>query len=579
MATTNLTPEERRIVEVVKAELLAATTDVSAAPLASAAQVQALAALSADNQLMRLTVNALLSNLAEKSGLIQFEGVKAPAKTLSSAAVVAAASLSYSFSVYLNPATNKFYIERRNKDSSVRGAVVSCHSSWTQGQSETVTSDIFNMDYYGTHASGGVTPYAERIYADADGRLYVYANSRLNSAIPHDARIGDGIFIRIDSADNKLKAGNATKNYLTIGPHAVTDISRNSGGDGIIIVDQGKVTFGANVTLGHDTSLQNVKLRVDPNTGMFFAECVDTSRFGQLAPLTTGGWNTMGSSNTFASNITIGDRSRLNAEVVSYSNSGLLSIRHVIDASDYSGMEHLNLGGYNVIGSNNTLASNIEILDNAFIGENVIICADAWIGDSTFISDSVCIDESVILPAGVHLCVEGGVLKMYGAHRLLGHGLVPYIFRNTTKHNHVGRYYHGADIAGWNLLGCDRIIRIKDSVVEFAQTARCEYGAYSIKKGINAKLSDDLFSPSPYVLVPVTKDNSISWGKKSLRIWRTDKFGEHYRMLNLRFAIGFAWPGLRSTKEVMQRLMTPLFEFSVRLTPNKEAGYVLTYSR
>ena len=385
-----LTPEQRQIVEAVKAELLAGTSDLSKAPIASASQAQALAAISADNQLMRLTIDALLNNLALNSGLIQFAGIKAPAKALNSASVVAVASQSYSFSVFLNPSTNKFYIERRNKDGVGPGAVVSCHSRWSGGQSDSVSSDVYDMEYYGTPAST-VTPYAGRIYSDAAGHIYVYAANKLTSAIPHDSEIGAGILIRIDSADNKLKAGTAAKTYLTIGPHAVTDISRTGDGDGVIIVDQGKLTFGANVTLGQGSSMKNATVDVDKTTGVLKITNADQTKFGDLQHLTVGSYNTIGSGNLIQSNVNLSDRAALNAHVVSYAANGLLSIRHVIDGSAYSGMEHLNMGGYNVMGSNNKLASNINIGDNASIGARAAIGANVKIN----IADSnVCIAEN-----------------------------------------------------------------------------------------------------------------------------------------------------------------------------------------
>lgn len=309
-----LTPEQRQIVEAVKAELLAGTSDLSKAPIASASQAQAIAAISADNQLMRLTIDALLNNLALNSGLIQFAGIKAPAKALNSASVVAVASQSYSFSVFLNPSTNKFYIERRNKDGVGPGAVVSCHARWSGGQSDSVSSDVYDMEYYGTPTST-VTPYAGRIYYDAAGHIYVYAANKLTSAIPHDSEIGAGILIRIDSADNKLRAGTAAKTYLTIGPHAVTDISRTGDGDGVIIVDQGKLTFGANVTLGQGSSMKNATVDVDKTTGVLKITNADQTTFGDLQHLTVGSYNTIGSGNKLLSGITIGDNASIGNKV------------------------------------------------------------------------------------------------------------------------------------------------------------------------------------------------------------------------------------------------------------------------
>lgn len=203
--------------------------------------------------------------------------------------------------------------------------------------------------------------------------------AELNAVLAKLSKVADGMGLRINPSTNKLELGTVDKSYLTIGPNATVETSQaaDGSGNGVITVGQGSLTVGAGCRL------ENVRLKINKQTGMFTLECVDESTFGQLAPLTTGAWNTMGSSNSIASNVTLSDRATLNASVISYSATGLMSLRHVVDTSDYSGMEHLNIGGYNVIGSNNTLASNIKIGDNVEIGAGSSIGSGAKIGDNT----------------------------------------------------------------------------------------------------------------------------------------------------------------------------------------------------
>lgn len=280
------------------------------------------------------SMKADIGNLKSGSGAmaIKFAGMKDPEITpLVATAPGNALTATFDCDVFYSPTLGQFYLEKREPDmlqvggAPIRGEVIACYASWPY------KSDGITMDYFGTKVNGKLVPFAERIYVDADGRLFT---------------------------------GHAQKLVSGVGT----------------------------------SSLDNIRAEVNASTGM-----LNISNASGTKSLSTGTGNFIGSDNVILSNATIWDRAQLNAFVYSYPNTGLLSIRHVVDDSAYSNMEHLSIGGCNVIGSNNTLASNINIGDGTLIGAGIHIGVPEEPGYITFIGQGVYIDEGASIDRNSHV--------------------------------------------------------------------------------------------------------------------------------------------------------------------------------
>ena len=284
-----------------------------------------------------------IADLARRCNVIKFGGIKAPEGSAVSPEFIYTLEGQYVHEVYYEPNNEQFYIQLRLEQSDL---AVAYYYKWIVPEGYTTKP----MEAYGYLKNGYCRPFIGGLYLDPEGRLFVGTEVGQLQLVTH---------ARIDS-NNMLSIGTLDKEYVSIGPNATMQTRQATDGSGnaVLTIGQGSFTFSANV------SLENVKLKVNKQTGILTV----TNSEG-VSAMSMGIYNTIGSNNIIQSNVNLSDRAALNASVISYPGTGLLSIRHVIDTSDYSGMEHLNIGGGNVIGSNNTLKSGIEIGDNVRLGD------------------------------------------------------------------------------------------------------------------------------------------------------------------------------------------------------------------
>ena len=433
-----------------------------------------------------------ISNLQGGSGAvaIKFAGIKEPEIFPLQSTIVLATNWRYE--VFFSLEHQTFYLEARWPDTFIigqeptRGEVVACFGSWPDCKPMSPFDSKLEMGYYGTVADGAIVPHENRIYVDKDGHLFVQNGNTLVSSI---------------------------------------------------------LPVGDNSTIGDNVALKNIHMEVDPSTGI-----LSVSNSKGVSSMTMGIYNTIGSSNLIQSNVTLSDRAALNAHVVSYAATGLLSIRHVIDGSAYSGMEHINMGGYNVIGSNNILKSGIRIGDNVNIPDNF---------DPANIQASASMISCQVIGEHVHII---------GAQPLIDAGYVPYLFRLTKKRNmwHFrdengeDDHAYGPDLKGWHLFGSAHAISIINNVLNFSLN---NHNAWDRPASGYSPNIGALIIPS----IDEDGRHKIGYGRAHIIYrWTNPKTGlpTSERMIRLRFAIAFARPGRESTAAVMDSLATPLVEFS-----------------
>ncbi len=155
--------------------------------------------------------------------------------------------------------------------------------------------------------------------------------------------------------------------------------------------------------------------------------------------------------------------------------------------------------------------------------------------------------------------VKDGKLHVVGAAKLLDDGFVPYLFRNVRKRNPFkdknrpeADQSYGPETKGWGVLGSMYSVRIENSIVEISQNARNEIGCMPK----NGYTSDPV-----YFAGNQGNEQTVGYGRSSVKLH--DANG-NYRLIRLRFAIGFAkpiYPGRR--KITPANLVTPLAEFTL----------------
>lgn len=427
-----------------------------------------------------------ISNLQGGSGAvaIKFAGIKEPEIFPLQSTIVLATNWRYD--VFFSLEHQTFYLEARWPDTFIigqeptRGEVVACFGSWPDCKPMSPFDSKLEMGYYGTVADGAIVPHENRIYVDKDGHLFVQNGNTLVSSI---------------------------------------------------------LPVGDNSTIGDNVALKNIHMEVDPSTGI-----LSVSNSKGVSSMTMGIYNTIGSSNLIQSNVTLSDRAALNAHVVSYAATGLLSIRHVIDGSAYSGMEHINMGGYNVMGSNNTFGSNIQIADKA------------------------------ILPANIGLLAIDGKIRVYGAEKLLAAGYVPYVFRRAKMSPQFKLQYKGEDVdsskqgdhysqrKGWRVYnGTYKSCRIVDGVLQFFYTKSIDNQGYAA-------------TPTVLVRPEVTFVNGkcnlrVPYGRRFINGGKTFDRRHGLRDLKIEYALAFGLPNDSRYRCITPAdMITPLMTFYAKFS-------------
>lgn len=162
--------------------------------------------------------------------------------------------------------------------------------------------------------------------------------------------------------------------------------------------------------------------------------------------------------------------------------------------------------------------------------------------------------------------IVDGQLFINGATQLIDKGYVPYLFRWTRKRNqfhHKQKYLKPGDedkrycrvSKGWHCFGSRFAIRLDRRQILFATGSHSEFN-----------LPNRSYSADPTNLVQGIKVlDQIGWGRSVISL--KDRFGK-YRMLRLRFAIGFAVPLLHGHKSMKPSYMlSNLAEFSLVFNP------------
>lgn len=438
-----------------------------------------------------------ISNLQGGSGAvaIKFAGIKEPEIFPLQSTIVLATNWRYD--VFFSLEHQTFYLEARWPDTFIigqeptRGEVVACFGSWPDCKPMPPFDSKLEMGYYGTVADGAIVPHENRIYVDKDGHLFVQNGNTLVSSI---------------------------------------------------------LPVGDNSTIGDNVALKNIHMEVDPSTGI-----LSVSNSKGVSSMTMGIYNTIGSSNLIQSNVTLSDRAALNAHVVSYAATGLLSIRHVIDGSAYSGMEHLNMGGYNVMGSNNKLASNINI------------------------GDKVTIENGAIFPANIGIVIVDGRVRVYGHEKLMAAGYVPYVFRKAKIRSMFNMTREGEPVngdrdgdrllqkKGWRSHGSYRAYRIIDSELYFSLDGKRFWSKPDESLGFSRD-AVDLVQPD----ISWEKgacELRVPYGRKYINGGKaSDAYYERgLRNLKIEYALAFGLPIDSAYRQVTPAdMITPLMTFTVR---------------
>lgn len=173
--------------------------------------------------------------------------------------------------------------------------------------------------------------------------------------------------------------------------------------------------------------------------------------------------------------------------------------------------------------------------------------------------------------AQIHVSVEDGQLKIYGAQSLITDGYVPYLFRLTRKRNQWNdkvALEAGAEPKkycdkrkGWNLYGSVYTLKISGSTVAISTNPKHYYSVEAV--GYSS-------APSDFVKTFVrSRDNvpCFGWGRSVVSLL-DPKNPKKHRMIRLRFAIGFAKKILPGRALITTaNLVSSLAEFSLIYNP------------
>lgn len=179
--------------------------------------------------------------------------------------------------------------------------------------------------------------------------------------------------------------------------------------------------------------------------------------------------------------------------------------------------------------------------------------------------------------AQIHLSIENGLLKIYGAQQLIADGYVPYLFRHTHKRNQWDDKIaldNGAEPKkycdkrkGWNLYGSVYTLKISNSIVKISTNAKCHY---------TIAAQDYSSEPSFFVKTFIrTRDNApcFGWGRSVVSLL-DPKNPKKHRMIRLRFAVGFAKKILPGRSLITTaNLVSSLAEFSLIYNPAKKTWH------
>ena len=163
--------------------------------------------------------------------------------------------------------------------------------------------------------------------------------------------------------------------------------------------------------------------------------------------------------------------------------------------------------------------------------------------------------------------VVDGRLCVWGAHKMLDAGYVPYLFRCTKKRNRDRIHdpvKFGPTTNGWHLYGSKESVKIQECQVYF-----------STNPGKSFHLPAQGWARECATIMHVHIDTegrkSVPWGRSCVKLYNK-KTGKK-RMVKLRFAIGFAKPVEHGALKVgTLNLRSNLAEFSVIYDP-KENGF------
>ncbi len=432
-------------------EAIAAQTAAEAAQgAAEAAQVTATEALEKADDLQK------------GAKAIHFKGVKAAEKALKTPTGTISSTIN-SYEVYYDPSNFSFYLEERGPyhmnaaGERVPGDVISCYNKWTLGGTLTVLGKK-NDAYYGdVYSTGGVRPFVDRLYVDSEGCLYVSKVGKLVSVSPEN--IGENVVLNINPETNMLEAGTADKTYVSIGPNAPlqTRVATDGSGNGVINVGNGSITVSAG------TRLENVKLKVNKQTGTFTL----TDSNGN-AILTCGGGISIGSGVNLANNVTITplNIAAWNDKVDKVAGKGLST--YDFDDSYKSKLDNIGLGS--------ELGSGAVVCDNAIVGEGANVGAGANIGECVDITTNT--DDGSITINGNYsppfMTTIGGAVTI-GQNAQIGEG---------AKIGANARLGDDAIVRGVQIVSEEdkskAVLRMRMSQVEFQALAPQDFGRWGL---------------------------------------------------------------------------------------------------
>lgn len=458
------------------------------------------------------------------------------------------------------------------------------------------TADYRASNYGAVGSDGFVTPYPDRLYLTESGEMYVYDGADMvpfcrlpsSSFIGENVKIGDNVTISGDNLEI------VTREYSDGSVRFLLDYKRQDGklaraefADGSIIRQGCELNASVQTYNGG-------RFRFKQSSGT-----VNVSYLGAGSSIGEG--VTVGNNVTIPDNFTgkdyrIGDGSAIGRRV-SISDNVRIDVSpdteeiYLWDSTEMGIGPWFRAGRGSYVGRRAHVGDGVSI-DGAFYpmnGGQITFCYDDGCGNfiTSAIGEGVEIGKNVRIPDGwtpptapmsfiqcrIVETPYGGTppeLHLTGAEPLVEAGYVPYIFRNSRKRNRYKNLPSGESTApnvkGWNLLGCDRALKLEGTKVLFLVAERKFWGAHS-SMPIGAS-----YSPLVTDLVEVKTDEEgaqyVSWGKRKVLLEdRRGTTGKN-RMLRLPFAIGFAPPGLASTTEVINNLVTPLATFSVRVNSN-----------
>lgn len=179
--------------------------------------------------------------------------------------------------------------------------------------------------------------------------------------------------------------------------------------------------------------------------------------------------------------------------------------------------------------------------------------------------------------AQIHLSIENGLLKIFGAQQLIADGYVPYLFRHTRKRNQWDDKIALDDGAtpkkycdkrkGWNLYGSVYTLKIINSIVKISTNSKSHY-----------TITAQGYSSEPSYFVKTftrTRDKApcFGWGRSVVSLLDPKNHRKH-RMIRLRFAIGFAKKILPGRSLITTaNLVSSLAEFSLIYNPAKKTWH------